>query len=214
MSMKNVVILAGPSAVGKTTVAHKMLEGNPSYEFVRSVTTRAKRGDVFDGEYIYITREQFEEEIRTGGVLEYTEYAGAYYGTPLSEVNRITSEGKIPLLILDMIGVKSVATHKDGINTCGIYIWDELDVMKERLAARYTPDEQHKLTARVAQNDKDYEVFVDYVDSFYSVIKSTGVVENTAKEVESIVSAFLNGVEKNAEENARIAAFLKDSVGK
>ena len=118
--MKSVVILAGPSAVGKTTVAHAMLGANPGYEFVRSVTTRQKRGDAFDNEYIYLTREEFEHEIEVGGVLEHTEYAGSYYGTPLSEVNRITAAGKIPLLILDMDGVKSVATHKDGINTCGI----------------------------------------------------------------------------------------------
>ena len=204
--------MAGPSAVGKTTVAHRMLDSNPSYELVRSVTTRQKRGDIFDNEYIYITNEEFEHEIKTGGVLEYTKYAGCYYGTPLSEVNRITAEGKIPLLILDMDGVRSVATHKDGINTCGIYIYDDLSVMEARLAARYTVEEAEKFKARSRQNIADYQRFVDFVPHFYAVIKSTGIVENTAKEVSRIVERFLSGEEKDGSENVRIANSLVASV--
>ena len=56
---KNILIIAGPSAVGKTTVAHRMLELDDRFEFVRSVTTRARRQDAFDNEYIYITDDEF-----------------------------------------------------------------------------------------------------------------------------------------------------------
>ena len=101
--MKNILIVAGPSAVGKTTVAHRMLELDSRFEFVRSVTTRPCRADQFDNEYIYITEEEFRHLINTDGVLEYTIYAGNYYGTPRSEIDRIISEGKIPLLILDNV---------------------------------------------------------------------------------------------------------------
>lgn len=189
-----------------------MLDSNPRYELVRSVTTRQRRGDIFDNEYIYITKEEFENEIATGGVLEYTNYAGSYYGTPLSEVNRITADGKIPLLILDMDGVKSVETHKDGINTCGVYIYDDLSVMQERLAARYTVEESEKLNARSRQNVKDYLRFVDFVPHFYAVIKSTGIVENTAREIEKIVDSFLKGVPKDADANIEVAKSLASSI--
>ena len=131
--MNDILIIAGPSAVGKTTVAWEMLKNDNRFEFVRSATTREVRGgDGYSSEYIYVTREEFEELIRTEGVLEWTEYAGAYYGTPRSEITRIHAAGRIPLLILDVVGVHSLVSKAD-LSVCGIYVWDKLSVMEERI---------------------------------------------------------------------------------
>ena len=123
------LIIAGPSAVGKTTVAYSLINKDPRFEFVRSVTTRASRGDAYDNEYIYITVDEFRSLISNGGVLEHTEYAGNYYGTPRAEVERIISEGKIPLLVLDINGVGSLVRNAAGLSPCGVYVWDRLDVI-------------------------------------------------------------------------------------
>ena len=85
--MDSILVLVGPSAVGKTTVMTRILElyGN-EFSPIRSATTRAPRGDSFDGEYIYLSREEFLSSVSRGELLEYMEYGGNLYGTPKSEV--------------------------------------------------------------------------------------------------------------------------------
>ncbi|MBQ7333510.1 MAG: guanylate kinase, partial [Clostridia bacterium] len=106
--MRSIVILAGASGVGKTSVAAEILSRNDEYRLIRSATTRAPRGDSHDGEYIYVSEEEFKELIFRGELLEYMNYGGNFYGTPVSEINLAFSLGKTPLLILDIEGVKSL----------------------------------------------------------------------------------------------------------
>lgn len=215
--MKNILIIAGPSAVGKTTVAHRMLDLEPRFEFVRSVTTRPRRADQFDNEYIYITEEEFLRLVETGGVLEHTNYAGSFYGTPRSEIDRITSEGNIPLLILDINGVESLSSNKGDISPCGVYIYDDIDVMNERLYKRYeadieNPETQRRLNSRRNQNVKDYSEMPDHEPYFYSFIENCGSVDCCAEKVCEIFADFCQGTAKNENETKALAAALKASV--
>jgi guanylate kinase len=211
--MKNILIVAGPSAVGKTTVAHRMLELDSRFEFVRSVTTRPCRADQFDNEYIYITEEEFRRLIDTAGVLEHTIYAGNYYGTPRSEIDRITSEGKIPLLILDINGVESLSKNKGDISPCGVYIYDDIDVMSERLYERYKDnldaDNQRRLDSRRRQNVVDYSEMPDHEPYFYAFIRNCSSVDCCAEKVCSVFADFCNGIAKNHDEMTALAAELK-----
>ena len=86
MKSRSILILVGPSAVGKTTVANELVRSYGYFSFIRSLTTRPPRGDGNDDEYLYTTREGFLREIECGGVLEHTEYDGTLYGTPRSEI--------------------------------------------------------------------------------------------------------------------------------
>jgi guanylate kinase len=214
--MKNILIVAGPSAVGKTTVAHRMLELDSRFEFVRSVTTRPCRADQFDNEYIYITEEEFRHLINTDGVLEYTIYAGNYYGTPRSEIDRIISEGKIPLLILDINGVESLSRNKGDISPCGVYIYDDIDVMAERLYYRYKDnldaENQRRLDSRRRQNIIDYSEMPDHEPYFYSFIRNCSSVDCCAERVGEIFADFCSGTPKNQDEMIALAAQLKAAV--
>jgi guanylate kinase len=215
--MKNILIIAGPSAVGKTTVAHRMLEVDSRFEFVRSVTTRPRRADQFDNEYIYITEEKFRQLIDTADVLEHTLYAGNYYGTPRSEIDRITSEGRIPLLILDINGVKSLSRNKGDISPCGVYIYDDIDVMSERLYQRFAddienPENQRRLASRRNQNVIDYSEMPDHEPYFYSFIRNCSSVDCCAEKVCNIFADFCGGVPKNVAETSTLAEELKASV--
>ena len=210
--MKKVVILVGPSAVGKTTVAHEMLKKNPSYELVRSVTTRPMRDDSFGSEYIYISREEFENHIKTGGVLEHTEYAGQLYGTPRWEIDRITSEGKVPLLILDLNGAISLY-NAEGIAPCTLYLYDDLDVMESRLRERYisdntSPEDQRRYDSRMSQNLTDYSKMTEYEPYIYMFLKNCATVEKCAESAFEIYDGFKNDVPKNEQEAASIATAL------
>lgn len=215
--MKNILIIAGPSAVGKTTIAHRMLELDDRYEFVRSVTTRPCRADQFDNEYIYITIEEFRRLIETAGVLEHTEYAGNFYGTPRSEIDRITSEGKIPLLILDINGVESLCKNKGDISPCGVYIYDDISVMEDRLVERYKDDLDsaetvRRLNSRRNQNRIDYSEMPVHEPYFYAFIRNCSSVDCCAEKVNNIFSDFCSGVAKNETETRSIAQSLKDSL--
>jgi len=187
--MNSILIIAGPSAVGKTTVMRRVLEREPRFEFIRSKTTRLPRGDGQDNEYIYTTREDFLNGIKTGEVLEYTEYADNYYGTPRSEIERIISSGKIPLLILDMNGVRTLKRQKHNFNVVSIYLWDNIKVLNGRLGERYSGsfDAQEKLVSRIAQNRADFKKLPKMAEYFDAFIHNSDL-DSTASE---IVSEFL-----------------------
>ena len=215
--MKNILIIAGPSAVGKTTVAHRMLELDSRYEFVRSVTTRSCRGDQFNSEYIYISEDEFRSLIATAGVLEHTEYAGNLYGTPRSEIDRITSEGKIPLLVLDINGVTSLSINKGDISPCGVYVYDDIDVMERRLYERYkedmdSPETQRKYNARCRQNVLDYSQMPERESVFYTFIENCSSVDCCAKKIGDIFDAFCDGVARDDDANISVARQLAASV--
>ena len=203
--------------MGKTTVAHRMLELDGRYEFVRSVTTRPCRADQFDNEYIYISADEFRNLIETGGVLEHTEYAGNMYGTPRSEIDRITADGRIPLLILDINGVISLSNNRGDISPCGVYVYDDISVMKARLAERYASElhleeTQRRLNSRLRQNLIDYSKMPEYQSYFYAFVRNCESVDECADKISRAFAAFVSGAEKNAEGNARLAQSLCDSV--
>ena len=213
--MNSVIILAGASAVGKTTVGTLLVETG-KFELVRSATTREKRNDAFGSEYIYLSRDEFLELIENGGVLEHTEYAGNLYGTPRSEIERISSEGKTPLLILDLNGVKSLS-EAEGINPCSIYLWEDLNVMEKRLYDRYVGESpsvegMKSFLSRKEQNISDFLEMEKHAPVFYSFVKGGSTVAESGEAILAKFSAFLGGEEKRAEENLSIARALCESA--
>ncbi len=187
--MKNILILAGPSGVGKTTLAHVLLDDRNRFELVRSVTTRAPRGDSFDSEYIYISKEEFLRLISDGGVLEYTEYAGNFYGTPRSEIERIIGEGRVPLLILDLNGVHTVANAKSDINPCAVYLTVPDSELDQRLRQRYGSDIE-KLNSRLEKNVLERAYFEEIKSDFFAVVENSGNVGKSAEEIIEQFSKF------------------------
>ena len=212
-----ILIVAGPSAVGKTTVAYSLIERDPRFEFVRSVTTRASRGDSYDNEYIYITIPEFKELIANGGVLEHTEYAGNFYGTPRSEVKRILSEGKIPLLVLDINGVGSLVRNAKDLSVCGVYVYDNLENVKARLSARFLgegADEASKkrYESRVRQNEEDFKTISSVKERFFAFIPNDSTVAAAGDKVLSVFRGFADGEPRNTAAIDAVALLLENSV--
>ena len=158
--MKRLLIIAGPSAVGKTTVAKDILDRGVGFELSRSATTRAPRGDGHDQEYIYISESEFRSRISDGEMLEYTEYGGNIYGTPLTEIKRIFNEGKIPLLVLDINGVVSLKSASHDFSSYAVYINADMETIDKRLLERaerdgYSEKAMATYERRMAQNRLD-----------------------------------------------------------
>ncbi len=179
--MNKLLILAGPSAVGKTTVALRIMDIEPSkFEFVRSATTRAPRGDGKDSEYIYLSDSEFRDALQKGEMLEYTEYGEFLYGTPRSEIDRIFSEGKYPLLVLDINGVRSLKDYNGDFTAFSVYFTEELSVLDGRLYERALSDgltekALRNYEKRRAQNRADLSFVSERCDIFDLVLKNETV---------------------------------------
>lgn len=108
MSKGALLVLSGPSGVGKTTIAKRLRE-TPGIVRVMTTTTRARRPDEADGrDYRFLSRAAFEAAIAAGEFLEWAEIDGNLYGTPKAEIARQLSGGKTVLVDIDTQGARSV----------------------------------------------------------------------------------------------------------
>ena len=104
------VVISGPSGVGKGTV-RSALFNMTGHDLVYSIsmTTRAPREGEVDGrEYYFVSRETFEQNIKDGKMLEYAQFVGNYYGTPLDKVNEQLDQGKEVVLEIEVQGALQV----------------------------------------------------------------------------------------------------------
>ena len=186
MQEKNLLILVGPSAVGKTTVANEIVKEHPVFSFIRSLTTRPPRGDGNDAEYLYTDRTGFLKEVECGGVLEHTEYEGTLYGTPRSEIERILSENRIPLLVLDINGATSLTKKGGGLSVCVIYLTEKDEVLKARLTQRYLSGDVKQSDSydrRMARNLWEKEHFAEFSSLFFDTVEGKSTPSETANAV-------------------------------
>ncbi len=109
-------VISGPSGVGKGTVIKEMFRQRPSLTESVSCTTRAPRAGERDGvDYFFVSRERFEEMIKNGELLEYSEHFENYYGTPRSFVEKALLSGDV-ILEIDVDGALNVkAAHPSAV---------------------------------------------------------------------------------------------------
>src|SRR4029078_4785356 len=134
------IIISSPSGGGKGTLIKELLESVPDLGYSVSFTTRAPRfGEEEGRHYHFVSKAEFEEEINAGGFLEYAEVHGNYYGTSLSQAERMTAEGKDVVLEIDVQGADWV--RKRGPDVLSIFILPpSFEVLKARLVSRGTED--------------------------------------------------------------------------
>ena len=103
------IVVSAPAGCGKDTILEQALKKNDNLFYSVSATSRAMRPGETDGvSYHFKTREQFEEMIRNGELLEYTEYVGNYYGTPKKAVTDMLEAGKDVILKIEIEGAANV----------------------------------------------------------------------------------------------------------
>ncbi len=217
MERKNpVLIIAGPSGAGKTVVAKAIVEADPRFTFLRSTTTRARRGDAHDDEYLYATEEEFLAAVARGEFVEHMNYGGCLYGTTKAEMNAAYERGKIPLLVLDLCGVESLY-HSDEYSACSVYVYADLDTVEGRLYARYLGDEPtvgglKSFTSRKERNVSDFLSLPGYAEYFHAFVLNVDTILDCRDRVMSIFAAFCGGAETDTDGNIATAAALKASA--
>jgi len=160
------LVLAGPTAVGKGTVAAHIQEHHPEILLSVSATTRTPRPGEVDGEhYFFVDDAGFDAMIARGELLEYATVHNAHrYGTPRAPIERALADGRSVLLEIDLQGARQVRAAAPDATLIFLLppSWDEL---VQRLVGRGTEDEEERArrlrTARVelaSQNEFDYRI--------------------------------------------------------
>ncbi len=109
VAMATLVVLSGPSGVGKSTVVHAVRELVPEIWISVSATTRAPRPGEIDGiHYNFVSEDTFAHLVTTGGLLEWAEFAGHFYGTPREPVLAKLAEGTPVLLEIELQGARQI----------------------------------------------------------------------------------------------------------
>lgn len=106
---KTLIVVSGPSGVGKTTLCAKLLELETKLKPCITATTRSPRpGEQAGKDYCFVSRDLFREWLKKGEIIEYTELFGDLYGTPKKSIEKIITEGGYPLLRIDVQGARSL----------------------------------------------------------------------------------------------------------
>jgi len=144
MNKGKLIIFAAPSGSGKTSIVKYLLDQNIPLRFSVSATTRPKRPNEKHGEdYFFLTQKQFQNKISAGDFLEWEEvYAGTYYGTLKSEVDKLLEKGENVLFDVDVLGAINIKKNY-GIQALALFVKaPSVEELVERLTNRGTENEE------------------------------------------------------------------------
>ena len=136
-------VVSGPSGAGKSTLIKEILEKCKDTVFSISTTSRKKRENEKDGvDYFFVSKDEFEKEIKKESFLEWAVVHGNYYGTSARSVVKALKEGKIVLFDIDVQGFKNIKKRFKTITTSVFVTTPSMGELKRRLLKRGSENEE------------------------------------------------------------------------
>ena len=176
------LVVSAPAGCGKGTILGEILKDEGFYYSI-SATTRAPREGEQDGvNYHFITKEEFEQRIARGGMLEYAQYCGNYYGTPKKEVEQMREAGRDVILEIEVEGAMKVRS----LCPDAVFLFiapPSVEELRRRLNKRGT-EAAEVIEERVAQASRE----LSYADR-YDYIIVNGELEKAIDDFRTIVRA-------------------------
>ncbi len=185
--MKKLIIITAPSGAGKTSITKYLLNKYPQLAFSVSAATRKPRAHEVDGQdYYFMSADSFHQKINENAFVEWEMvYEGKYYGTLKSEVERLWSIGKTPVLDIDVKGAIHVREQYPN-NTLAIFIEPpSMDELKRRLESRGTENIESMQT-RLSK--AEYEI--SFKGQFDKVIINDDL-QRACGETETVIKEYL-----------------------
>jgi guanylate kinase len=184
------VVVSGPSGVGKSTVVRKLLKLDKNLTLSISATTRPPRPGETHGEHYYFSSQaEFDKMVKQNEFVEWAKVHGYYYGTPLDVLESEIAKGKTVVCEVDVQGAASMKEilGEGGMSSAAVFIFlipPSVDILAFRLKKRKTEDQEvvnYRLRAAIAElqvmEKYDYIVVNDKVESAADKIKAIINVE-------------------------------------
>jgi len=179
-----VVIVSGPSGVGKSTICKEILKRLDYVYLSVSATTRPKSDMEVNGkDYWFVSKEEFQERIEKGLLLEYAQVFGHFYGTPKDKVDEALQAGKVVILEIDVQGAKIAKTVYPDAVMIFILAPSEKDLAKRlnqrgREAGEVAEERLNGASAEIAAAWQYYEHMVINEDLQQAVNECVQIIEN------------------------------------
>ncbi len=180
------IVLVGPSGVGKGTVLKKVFEKLPNLVYSISVTTRAKRPNEVEGQnYFFRSREEFLNLVAQNEMLEWAEFVGNYYGTPKKYIQENIINNRNVILEIEMEGAKQIKQKMPEAKF--IFVAPpSIEILHKRLTERGTEPEV-TIKARV-EKAKQELAQAEWFD--YCLVNEEGQADETARHLIDIIQNF------------------------
>jgi guanylate kinase len=183
------VLIVGPSGVGKGTVINRLKKRHPEFVYPISATTRDPRpGEEDGGVYHFVDRDEFEEMIKNNELLEYAQvHNREYYGTVKQPIMRALKEGKVVIREVDMQGCESIIDALPAENLVSIFLTvpDRQDLIDRIKKRGKLPQEE--IERRMKSAEKEFAKGGEICD--YQVPSLTNKIKECVDEVEKIILA-------------------------
>ncbi|MBO8243332.1 guanylate kinase [Prochlorococcus marinus XMU1411] len=180
-NLKKLIILTGPSGVGKGTVIKEILAKDKNIWLSISATTREPREGEKEGEnYYFLNQEKFKEMIKQNLFLEWAQFAGNYYGTPLSSVNAKIKQGLSVLLEIEVEGAKQIKEKFP--NSLSIFLLPPNKKELERRIRNRGTEKEEAIKKRLSR--ANYEISAS--DEFDFALTNNDVDETAKRIIELI----------------------------
>jgi guanylate kinase len=183
-----VVIFSAPSGAGKSTIVNHLLGLYPELEFSISATSRAPRGQEKHGvEYYFFSADEFRQLIAEDSFVEFEEvYAGSFYGTLKSEVDRIWAKGHTIIFDIDVQGGVNLKKFF-GEKALSVFIQaPSVEILRERLVGRGT-DTEEAIERRVAKAASEME----FAEGKFDYVLINDDLQTAKAEAEKVIGDFL-----------------------
>ena len=185
------VILSGPSGVGKGTVRKEIMSrGKLQLDYSISMTTREPRAREIDGvDYYFVSEKEFKDNIAKGNFLEWAEFVGHFYGTPKDKVEALRNQGRNVFLEIEINGATQVMKQVKDPGVVSIFLMPpSIDALEKRIRKRKSESEEI-IQERLTKGEKEMTMTDNYD---YVVLNDR--IERAADE---IISILLKKVKEN-----------------